>query len=82
METRALFFRLKYIALNEGGDQMNKKTLFVIIWNIIVSVIGFILGYIVMKTLKNVLIFYGFLIIWFLMVYFITRLVYKKLDII
>lgn len=61
---------------------MNKKKIFIVIWNIIVCIIGFILGYIVMKALKNVLIFYGFCIIWFFTVYFTTRFIYKKLNII
>ena len=61
---------------------MNKKKIFIVIWNIIVTIIGFTLGYMVMKTLKNVLIFYGFCIIWFFTVYFITRFVYRKLEII
>lgn len=60
---------------------MNKKIIFMVIWNIIVYVIGFILGYIVMKTLKNVLIFYGFCVIWFFIVYFVSRFIYKKLEI-
>ena len=61
---------------------MNKKTIFIVIWNVIVTLAGFALGYIVMKTLKNVLIFYGICIIWFFTVYFITRFVYRKIKII
>ena len=61
---------------------MNKKTIFIIIWNILITLAGFILGYIVMKTLKNVKIFYSFCITWFFVVYFITRFIYKKLNII
>ena len=61
---------------------MNKKTIYIVIWNVVVTLAGFALGYIVMKTLKNVLIFYGICIIWFFTVYFITRFVYRKLKII
>ena len=61
---------------------MNKKKIFIVIWNVIVTLAGFALGYIVMKTLRNVFIFYGICIIWFFTVYFITRFVYRKLEII